>query len=100
MNRRTPLAFSPGAAGPLLRPEPEATWRDYALCSEVGGDEIWFPEKGGSTKTAKAICRRCEVEDECLEYALATDQNFGIWGGTSVQDRERLKAQRQLGKAA
>jgi WhiB family transcriptional regulator, redox-sensing transcriptional regulator len=50
-----------------------------------------FPEKGGSTREAKRVCLSCEVRSECLEYALAHDERFGIWGGLSERERRRLK---------
>jgi WhiB family redox-sensing transcriptional regulator len=65
-------------------------WRDRALCAEVDG-EIFYPEKGGSTREAKKVCRSCEVQAECLEYALEHDERFGIWGGLSERERRRLK---------
>lgn len=92
MSARPGLAWSPGAAGPLCaEPEPEtaATWQEYALCAESDGD-AWFPEEGQPNSAAKAICRLCEVREECLEYALANDEAFGIWGGLSEHERRRL----------
>jgi len=86
------IEWSLGAAGPLLPdldPSPLA-WQELALCAEVDG-EIFFPEKGGSTKDAKRVCRACDVRAECLGYALATDQRFGIWGGLSERERRRLR---------
>jgi WhiB family redox-sensing transcriptional regulator len=74
---------------PTQAPE-DLTWQDLALCAEVDG-EIFFPEKGGSTREAKRVCRSCEVRASCLEYALDTDQRFGIWGGMSERERRRLK---------
>ena len=68
-------------------------WTEQALCAEVD-PELHFPEKGGSTREAKAVCRACEVRAECLDYALKTDQRFGIWGGLSEQQRRRLKRER------
>ncbi len=65
-------------------------WQDRALCAQTD-PEAFFPEKGGSTREAKRVCTRCEVRDECLEYALAHDERFGIWGGTSERERRRLK---------
>ena len=77
------------------RPQPAPPhWSELALCAEVGGDE-WFPEKGGSTKEAKAICRNCPVIAECLEYALANDERFGIWGGKSERERRSLARSRK-----
>ncbi len=68
----------------------EDQWQDRALCSQTD-PEAFFPEKGGSTREAKRICLGCEVRDECLEYALANDERFGIWGGLSERERRRLK---------
>ena len=48
-------------------------------------------EKGGSTREAKRVCLSCDVRSECLEYALAHDERFGIWGGLSERERRRLK---------
>jgi WhiB family redox-sensing transcriptional regulator len=68
----------------------EDDWQERALCSQTD-PEAFFPEKGGSTREAKRICTGCEVRDECLEYALAHDERFGIWGGLSERERRRLK---------
>lgn len=111
--RRSTLADSPGVAGPLLVPVPDVfkllpdwddpalAWQDEALCAEVGDDDLWFPPKGGSTRTAKAICARCPVREPCLEYALANDDHFGIFGGTTERDRRRIRRERRrMEKAA
>ncbi|GAA4399747.1 hypothetical protein GCM10023147_37620 [Tsukamurella soli] len=68
----------------------EDEWQDRALCAQTD-PEAFFPEKGGSTREAKRICLGCEVRSECLEYALAKDERFGIWGGLSERERRRLK---------
>ena len=65
-------------------------WQDRAVCAQTD-PEAFFPEKGGSTREAKRVCRGCEVRAECLEYALEHDERFGIWGGLSERDRRRLK---------
>jgi WhiB family transcriptional regulator, redox-sensing transcriptional regulator len=65
-------------------------WQDRALCAQTD-PEAFFPEKGGSTREAKKVCRGCEVRAECLEYALEHDERFGIWGGLSERERRRLK---------
>jgi WhiB family transcriptional regulator, redox-sensing transcriptional regulator len=71
--------------------EPEhEEWQERALCAETD-PEAFFPEKGGSTREAKRICSGCEVRAECLEYALAHDERFGIWGGLSERERRRVK---------
>ena len=75
----------------LFDDEPEEqTWQEQALCAQTD-PEAFFPEKGGSTREAKRICSGCEVRAECLEYALAQDERFGIWGGLSERERRKLK---------
>jgi WhiB family redox-sensing transcriptional regulator len=71
----------------MVTPPP---WQASALCAQTD-PEAFFPEKGGSTREAKSVCRVCEVRQECLEYALANDERFGIWGGLSERERRRLK---------
>jgi WhiB family redox-sensing transcriptional regulator len=68
----------------------ELSWQESALCAQTD-PEAFFPEKGGSTREAKRICVGCDVRAECLEYALANDERFGIWGGLSERERRRLK---------
>jgi len=74
----------------LFEAEEEQEWQERALCAQTD-PEAFFPEKGGSTREAKRICQGCEVRAECLEYALAHDERFGIWGGLSERERRRLK---------
>jgi len=68
----------------------ELAWQEKALCAQTD-PEAFFPEKGGSTREAKRVCLSCDVRDDCLEYALANDERFGIWGGLSERERRRLK---------
>lgn len=68
----------------------EPDWQERALCAQTD-PEAFFPEKGGSTREAKRICGGCDVRAECLDYALAQDERFGIWGGLSERERRRLR---------
>ncbi|MGH3494019.1 MAG: WhiB family transcriptional regulator [Sciscionella sp.] len=68
----------------------ELMWQERALCAQTD-PEAFFPEKGGSTREAKQVCLSCEVRAECLAYALANDERFGIWGGLSERERRKLK---------
>jgi len=89
------LPWSPGAAGPLpgvLADVAEMDWMDLARCAETD-PESFFPDKGGSTRDAKAVCRGCEVRRKCLAYAMDHDERFGIWGGTSESERRRMRRQ-------
>ncbi|HEY0559104.1 MAG: transcription factor WhiB [Mycobacterium sp.] len=68
----------------------ELGWQQKALCAQTD-PESFFPEKGGSTREAKRVCQSCEVQAECLEYALTHDERFGIWGGLSERERRRVR---------
>jgi len=74
----------------------EMAWADRALCAEVD-PALFFPAKGGDARPAKRVCMACEVRAECLEYALAHSEDqydagsFGIWGGLSPAQRQRLR---------
>ena len=62
--------------------------------------EIFFPDRGHSLRPAQKVCGGCIVADECLEYALANGERFGVWGGTSERERRRIRRARRLGAAA
>ncbi|MBK5228106.1 MAG: WhiB family transcriptional regulator [Actinobacteria bacterium] len=76
----------------LLQP---LDWQERARCHEVE-PEIFFPERGGSSKAARSVCSQCTVREECLEYALNNKEQFGIWGGTSERERRRLRRERAM----
>lgn len=79
--------------------EPETTWREDAACLRYpavlffGLDDVESPaERRTREENAKRICIGCEVRDECLDYALATREAYGIWGGlTEIERRARLR---------
>ena len=85
----SPNAWSAVNTGPF-EGEGALGWQERALCAQTD-PEAFFPEKGGSTREAKKVCVSCEVRGECLEYALANDERFGIWGGLSERERRKLK---------
>ena len=70
------------------------SWTEEANCKGADAD-LFFPERGASTRKAKAICRACTVQGECLEYAVQNSEKFGIWGGLSERERRRVKRQRE-----
>jgi WhiB family transcriptional regulator, redox-sensing transcriptional regulator len=72
------------------------TWTIAASCTQVPGD-MWFPDNGVDQNVAevKAMCRNCPVRLQCLEYALANHEHFGIWGGLTVKERRDLRRQRE-----
>ena len=70
-------------------------WKSKANCMGVDPD-LFFPERGMSTREAKEVCRGCVVREDCLEYALANGEKFGIWGGLSERERRRIRRARAL----
>lgn len=70
----------------------ERDWTASASCAQVD-PEAFFPEGGGRdmSAAAKRTCRSCDVKTECLEYALTHGPLEGIWGGTTVRERRRLR---------
>jgi WhiB family redox-sensing transcriptional regulator len=89
---RPPWATGDDVAAIAYTPDPKdpPTWHELAACNGADGD-AFFPEKGGSTRDAKRICLGCEVRAECLEYALANQIRFGVWGGKSERERRRIR---------
>jgi WhiB family redox-sensing transcriptional regulator len=70
-------------------------WRNDAICRDTNPD-LFFPV--GTTgqalvqiEQAKTVCRECPVQAPCLEFALSTNQDSGIWGGTSEEERRKLR---------
>ena len=70
-------------------------WRQHAICRDTD-PELFFPV--GTTgyalvqiDRAKQVCNECPVKDECLDYALETNQDSGIWGGTSEEERRSIR---------
>lgn len=68
-------------------------WMSDALCAQTDPD-LFLPGVGGSTVAAKKICGRCEVREQCLNYAL---ENYviGVWGGLSDRERRVLRRARR-----
>ena len=72
-------------------------WQERANCLGVDPD-LFFPERGASTREAKSVCRGCDVRLECLEYALGHGEKFGIWGGLSERERRRVRRERAIAR--
>lgn len=83
--------------GPALLARP--AWQRQAACRSAGVD-AFFRTPGGSSAEAGAMCARCPVRAECLEYALEDPSIVGVWGGTSVNERTAMRRPRRLGRSA
>jgi WhiB family redox-sensing transcriptional regulator len=77
----------------------DLAWQDLANCRGADPD-LFFPERGASTRTAKSICRECSVRAECLEFAIVSSEKFGIWGGLSERERRKIRRERAIAAAA
>lgn len=69
-------------------------WQKSAACRGMDPD-IFYPERGASTKEAKSVCATCPVRQQCLDYALMNGEKFGIWGGMSERERRAIRRERQ-----
>ncbi len=69
-------------------------WRHHALCRDED-PELFFPigtsgPAAVQVQEAKVVCQRCSVTEACLEWALESGQDSGVWGGTSEDERRAL----------
>ncbi|MGW1438689.1 WhiB family transcriptional regulator [Streptomyces griseus] len=83
--------YAPSANLPV-----NTNWRTVAACRDEDPD-LFFPigtsgPAVAQAEEAKAICRRrCPVMDRCLQWALKSGQDHGVWGGTDEEDRRRIQ---------
>ena len=77
-------------------------WRELAACRDTDPD-LFFPI--GTTgaaldkiAAAKEVCQDCSVKDLCLEFALKTNQDSGVWGGTSEEERRQIRRERNAAR--
>ena len=78
-------------------------WRHRAACRDID-PELFFPI--GNTgpailqmEEAKQVCRRCDVSDACLRWALESGQESGVWGGMGEDERRALKRRASRARA-
>ena len=78
-------------------------WRTKAACAGRSPN-LWFPEGGAgnsrATQEALAICRSCPVATECAEHALTEPEYYGIWGGTTQDERKNVLGLTRCGTPA
>lgn len=74
-----------------------------ALCREIGTEQFFLEENedGRPTSTdnytmAKRICKMCAHQNQCLQWALDNDEQYGIWGGTTPKQRRELRRARRI----
>ena len=75
-------------------PPPPGEWRLEGACVGVG-PSVFFPASGQRPIEALRLCSVCPVRVDCLEYALANNQHWGVWGGLTERQRFALKRERR-----
>jgi WhiB family transcriptional regulator, redox-sensing transcriptional regulator len=83
-----------------IRPESaevDDSWRTTAACRHIDPD-LFFPI--GTTgialdniAAAKQVCETCPAKEPCLQFAIESNQDSGVWGGTSEEERRALRKQ-------
>ncbi|ATN93713.1 WhiB family transcription factor [Streptomyces phage Abt2graduatex2] len=75
-----------------FRPSGDQKWARWAECAKPGSAPH-YPAEGDQAgiSAAKANCYRCPVLAECLEGALATGEQWGIWGGLTAAERTTIR---------
>jgi WhiB family redox-sensing transcriptional regulator len=81
-----------------------ANWRSAGACLSADPD-LFFPisTTGPAEKQisrAKLICGECRVQQQCLEFAMTHDLPYGIWGGSTPEDRQRQRRRTRRAAAA
>jgi WhiB family redox-sensing transcriptional regulator len=71
--------------------EPNSIWKLSGSCSRTGQPDLWYSTNRQEQRAAQKICYRCPVLSECLIYAFQKDEQFGIWGGMTEQERRNVR---------
>ena len=80
-------------------------WQAQGACRDMDSNLFYYedqergPAKEARIANAKAVCEGCKVKTECLEFALQINEQYGIWGGLTPEERYTLKRRRQRQKA-
>ena len=87
----SPLALGGDSLADLLDLAAPPAWMKEALCAQVDIGDIFYPDKGGSATIAKNVCAQCPVRQVCLDYSLASNERFGVWGGLTARERREYQ---------
>lgn len=74
---------------------------ETAMCGQTD-PELWFPEKGGSAREARRLCRSCPFLAACRSWALAhpAEAAHGVWGGLTARQRARVLAKQRRARVS
>lgn len=80
---------------PKIAPVPPRDWAAHAACLAYDPN-LWFLEdKTGSYREARQICAGCPVRVDCLDWAVETNTDYGLWGGLAPHERKKLRRRRR-----
>ncbi|MEA2023414.1 MAG: WhiB family transcriptional regulator [Actinomycetota bacterium] len=77
---------SPALEAPILDERP---WAVFSACREAD-PSIFFAVTRDDERAALVVCSSCSVQEQCLEFALETNERFGVWGGTTERQRKKM----------
>ena len=72
-------------------------WKADAACRDLDTN-LFFPDSESDSGPALAVCAECPVRAQCLDFAIRTRQNDGVWGGATETERKRIR--RRMGRTA
>lgn len=106
--RRSPHNFTrEDSIQPLVEDADKLEWQEEAACRNHDNVLFFGPDQGESElekqareSRAKSVCQRCPVTQPCLEFAMETNQKYGIWGGLTDKERASLKRRRARARRA
>jgi WhiB family redox-sensing transcriptional regulator len=74
----------------------DTTWMARGNCA-IESPNLFFPSDGVGVEVARRVCATCPVKEPCLEYALESRIDHGVWGGCSERERRRILKRRRVG---
>ena len=90
-----------------MDPNDKLDWQEEAECRKFDNLLFFGPDQGetelekqGREAKAKSVCQRCPALEPCLEFAMETNQKYGIWGGHTDKERASLKRRRARARRA
>ena len=91
--RQTALARYAEVEAEVAAVEWPGKWVKRARCRP--NDAVWFPDPGGSAEAARRVCQECPVKAECLQFAIDTNQKFGVWGGHTWREVRAIRLEQE-----
>lgn len=83
---------------------PPGDWRKQGLChnqphltalfyppTEDQPNGWQLPATISGWHAAKALCAQCPVRENCADYAMTTNQDYGVWGGMTTPERRKIR---------